>query len=409
MAIFSRAEALYISGRIAFLISRPLYLLIANAFFGNDVAASLAAAYLVSAVLMTGTAVDPHRIYYARFFGDTNQPAGFGFSRFVFSHMLLSALGILLCFTYAIRSDAGWLFGAALSLFFITEKLADEVLRFTIFEDNRAKWGGLMLKRLTPQYLLFGGVIVLLPDTSQAALLLVFSLALGNVIAFVGCIPGRQISRLFANWAMIRGQLRSAVRMILSSWNIWLLSLATTTGSYVDRIIVLLSDNKILAIFTILATIFSIVQTCVEYFYLSYNRRNILSGKIKFFEAVFSKQFLITISLSLCLSIAASVVAMRLYGDEVTVNPFVFVTISTIQLCLATTMISREIIYWNNQIKQALSVEVKYLILLSAMFAALYALGAEYLSFMAAAALALTVRMLMFASIKPDRAEIVFR
>jgi hypothetical protein len=409
MAIFNREEGLYISGRIAFLVSRPLFLLIANRFFGNDVAAALAVAYLVSAVLMTGTAVDSHRIYYARFFGGTNQPAGFGFSRYIFAHLLLTALGILLCFFYAMRSETGWPFGVALSLFFITEKLADEVLRFTIFDDKRAKWGGLMLKRLVPQYLLFGCVTTFVSDTSQAALLLVISLALGNGIAFAGCIPSGQISRLFANWSMIRAQVRSAIRLIASSWNIWLLSLATTAGSYIDRIIVLLSDTNILAIFTILVSIFAIIQTCVEYFYLSYNRRNILSGKIKFIEAVFSKRFLVTISLSLCISFIASSVALRLYGDNATVNPFVFITISTIQLCLATTMISREIVYWNNQIKEALSVEVKYLMLLSMMFGGLYALGAGYLSFMAAAALALFVRMMMFASINPNRAEIVFR
>lgn len=408
MITFNRGEAVYIIGRLSFLFSRPLYLLIVNHFFGNEVAALLAAAFLVSAVLLTVLAVDSHRVYYARYFGTERSNAAFGFSRHIFSQILLSLLGIALCVGYFGLSEHHWLAAFAAALFFVTEKLADEILRFTLFERARSLWGWLMIRRLAPQFLLFGCIVLLSPDRGAAGWMFILALALGNMIAFVPRVPATAVGRLFAHGRSQFVQLRSAIRLIMRSWQLWALSLAAAFSGYNDRLIVLFAKKDDLAIFTLLIVSMSVIQTAVEYFYLSQKRREILEGSINFSDVIKSKSFIRIVVVSMFVGLVISVLNIYLYSNAPKIPAILFLFIAITQISLAATLISREIVYWNNQINAALKVEIIYLSIVTTAFLVISTLGLNYLWMLACSAFALMLRLALFARITPARTTIQF-
>lgn len=408
MITFNRNEAVYVVGRVAFLFSRPLFLLVANQFFGNGVAALIAAAFLVSAMLLTLLAVDSHRIYYARHFGTLGENAAFGFSRHVFSQAILSIVGVTLCIGYFGFMEGKWFAAAAAALFFVTEKLADEILRFTLFERARALWGWLMIRRLVPQFLMFGCIVLIAPASSAAGPLLILALAGGNLISFVPRVPGAAIYRLTKHTRSLLLHGSAALRLILGSGQLWALSLAAAFSSYNDRLIVLFAKKENLAIFTLLIVSLSMIQNAVEYFYLSQKRRDILEGKVNFLKVISSKSYIFIVLFSTLFGILTAFANIYFYKDAPDVPVVLFFFIAVSQISLATTLVAREVVYWNNQIKAALKVEVTYLSIITTSFLALSFLEMGYLWLLAAAASALIVRLVMFAKIVPERAPIKF-
>lgn len=399
-------ELAYLTGRAASLGSRPAYLLICNHFFGNAVAAVFASVILVAAMLNAVAGVDSHRVYYARHFGDAEGSTARAYGRYIFSQLLVGFVGCCVCAGYFLFVEHSPWLALAAAAFVATERLADEVLRFTLFARARARWGWFMIVRVSAQMVLIGLVVLFRPSLEAGAL---FALAMlgGNLIAFGRSIPLGFLARTAMHPWLIRKQVRAAIRLILGSGLIWVLSLSTMFSGYLDRLIVLASAKTDLAIFSLIVASLSLVQTAVDYFYFSQHRREFLEGRISFIAAVSSRAYRIVIGGALAVGLTLTVINILLYRGAPHVPVVAIGFVALIQVTLGTSLIVREIAYWNNQLKAILRVELIFLAAIGAIFAALYLARLDYVWLLPPAAAALLLRLFLFAHIKHERIPIL--
>ena len=398
-------ELSYLAGRAASLGSRPAYLLICNHFFGNAVATILASVILVAAMLNAVAGVDSHRIYYARHFGDAPGSAARAYGRYIFAQLLVGLTGCCVCIGYFVFVErSAWLVLAAAG-FVATERLADETLRYMLFQRARAHWGRLMIVRIGAQMVLIGLVVLARPSVEAAACFALAMLA-GNLVAFGRSIPFGFLRRTFARPWLVGGHVRAAIRLILNSGIIWVLSLATMFSGYLDRLIVLAASKTDLAIFSLIVASLSIVQTAIDYFYFSQHRREFLEGRISFFAAIRSRAYQFVIAGSLAVGLTLTAVNILLYRGAPHVPIVAIVFVALIQVTIGTSLIVREIAYWNNQLKAILRVEIIFFAAIGLIFATLYLAKLHYVWLLPPAAASLLLRLVLFARIKHERIPI---
>lgn len=405
MIVFRQGDLVYLVGRALALGARPAFLLICNHFFGNVSAGILASVFLVSAVSNTVANVDSHRIYYARHFGDAEGLHVRTYILYVFSQLIVGAGAALGCAVYfwVVEGD-GWL-ATISALFTLSERLADEALRFKLFQTARNAWGRLMIVRISVQSIMVG-VVALSCPTTRASAYFISAMFFGNIVAFWEYIPLRFIGRSVSGWRMATRHLSASLSLIRRSGTIWMLSLATMFSGYLDRLIVLTAAKTDLAIFTLIVSSLSIVQTAIDYFYFSPHRRDFLDGKINFWTAVRSQSFQIIVCSSLIVGLILAVLNISLYRGAPTVPFAVIALVAVIQVALGMSLIVREIAYWNNQLKAILRVEIVFLGLIALILGALGLFRLHYAWLVLAAMGAILLRLLMMLRISTRRLPI---
>lgn len=405
MPTSKRDEIAYLIGRAASLGSRPAYILICNHFFGNAVAAILAAVILVAAMLNAVAGVDSHRIYYARHFGDAVGSAARAFGRYIFAQLIVGGCACLAAAIYFLSVEHAVGLAISAALFVASERLADEVLRYNLFQRARARWGWHMIVRIGAQLTFITMAVVVAPQ-AYAGTGITFAMFAGNIAAFSGAIPFCFLRRTFARPWLIAAQTRSAIHLLLRSGLIWVLSMATMFSGYLDRLIVLASAKTDLAIFSLIVASLSIVQTAVDYFYFSQHRREFLEGRISFVAAVTSRAYQFVILGSLAVGLTLTLVNIWLYRGAPHVPVAAILFVALMQITLGTSLIVREIAYWNNQLRAILRVEIVFFVAIAAIFAALYVAKLNYVWLLPPAAATLLLRLFLFARIEHERIPI---
>lgn len=397
-----RDELIYLAGRAAALGSRPIYLLICNHFFGNAVAAVVASVFLISAMLNALSAFDAHRLYYARHFGGEGGSVARAFGQYIHVQFLVGMLAALAGALYFGQVEHSlWLalFGG---LFVTSERLADEVLRFTIFERSRGRWGWLMIGRVAVQ---MGGIAIVVAARPASAGVVWFVAALlaGNLATFGRYLPRSYVLRSASRSWLFSRHATEAVRLISRSGLLWLLSLATMLSGYLDRIIVLAASKSDLAVFSLIVVSLSVVQNAVEYFYFSQRRRDFLEGSIRLGDVIKSRFFLMIVSSSLAIGIVLTFVMAWLYRGGPDVPILVIMLVAIEQVTIAVSNVVREIAYWNNRLNDILRAEIVFFLAVSAIFAALLAIKPHFGWLLLAGVVALIVRLFLLARIPHQR------
>ena len=82
------------------------------------------------------------------------------------------------------------------------------------------------------------------------------------------------------------------------------------------------------------------------------------------------------------------------------------VFVALIQVTIGTSLIVREIAYWNNQLKAILRVEIIFFAAIGLIFATLYLAKLHYVWLLPPAAASLLLRLVLFARIKHERIPI---
>jgi hypothetical protein len=405
MIIFKRDEVLYLVGRALALLARPICLLLGNWLFGNAVATILASAFLVTAVLNILFGVDPHRPFYTRRFGSVPVDATRAFTRYFFAHILLGGAGMAACILYFRTVEQSTPLAILAGLFFLTERLADETLRFTLFQRQRGRWGRFMIERVMVQAVGVGMIMVIRP-ASGAPVWILLALTAGNLASFGRMLPGNLVLRCLRKPARIWSYVRSAALLIGRSGTIWLLSLAMAFGSYLERLIVLASRKDDLAIFSLIVTSLSVVQIGVDYFYFSQRRREFLEGAIDFRRALLSRTFGLVILGTLLSGSALMMVNVHLYKGAPHISWLAVVLVAIMQVTIASISIAREIAYWHNQLRAILRVEMIFFASVVAIFALLYLVHLNYVWLLIPAAGALLLRLVLLARIPHERLPI---
>lgn len=355
-----RAGISYAAGRLCIVATRPICLFAANNILIAAQAQALAVVLLASALAMVGVAAGAERRFYSRYFAADRSDLSLAFHVYASSNILLAALGcvtVLGIVLYFTGSIALAVVGMA---YFISERLADEMLRLRLFERDFALWGRLSIVRgmlqLGPLALAF---VVL--GAGMPAWLAALILSLGTFAVFLPRVPGGLWRTLRpAGWKTASWLARKAAGALWKTWFLWAIALLGAAVGYLDRIIALVLDKPILPLFMLVVTCFSVVPMAVDFFYVSRHRREFLDQHVSIRGALLDRTFIASLGTGV-LTASAACVAVLAFARNAQDFPLAYVLIiAGLQTTMAATSVPREILYWSQMLKRILRIELMF-------------------------------------------------
>jgi hypothetical protein len=283
---------------------------------------------------------------------------GLSFYLYASTLVLLGTLGCVVVFGVVVGFTGSLVLAAAGMVYFVSEKLADELFRLRLFERDFRAWGRTSIARSVIQLAGFGAVLGLIGSATPAALA-VLVLAMGNFLVFVPQMPssfGRNLGVLrirTVGWLAAR-----AAHSVFENWLLWAIALLTSSIGYLDRMVALVLDRSSLPLFMLVVMCFSIVQMAVDYYYLSRHRRDFLEQRISVGSAFASRDFLGSLGGGLALAGLACLVVLRLSRNGAQFPLGYVLVIAVLQVSLALVLIPHEIIYWKHHIGRIFRIEV---------------------------------------------------
>ena len=347
-------------GRVCAVVTRPLFLFVAINFLGANVSEGLAVVFLAIALALVGTAADSHRRFYLRHFDPEPSFDGVSFYIYATSLVLLGGLGGVVVFAFVLYFTGSYSLSVISVGYFVSEKLADELLRLKLFERDFGTWGRFSISRSLLQ---LAGLVALAAVTGgeTPTWLLVFVLALGNLAVFVPQLPSslrrclRVIRLDMAVWLSVR-----AVRALLGNWILWAIALLGSGVGYLDRIGALVLDKAILPLFMLIVMCFSIVQMAVDFYYVSHHRRDFLEQRISVLDAVSSRKFVVSLSAGLVLACVSSFVVLQLSHNGADLPLGYVLAIAALQVSFAMVSIPQQILYWKHYLVHIFRIEIAF-------------------------------------------------
>jgi hypothetical protein len=397
-------KLIYTGGRVISIAVRPMSLFIANNEFSPDAAQGLAITFLVSTLVMAVIAADPHRRYYALLFSTERPNSSLSFYLYVTSIVMLMMIGSLITLVVAGNFTDSIFFAASVTLYFISEKLADEVLRLKLFERDLRRWGYLSNLRGLIQLGGLGGLFFLF-GKNLPGIAIVLTFALINLIVFVPqlsvyflkSLTQLQIKTVY--WLIPR-----AIRLLISNRILWFIALMGSSVGYLDRIASLVLDKSILPIFALVVMCFSIVQMAVDFYYISPRRRDFLDQDIRLINAMKSREFLVTVTCGFTGALIATGCVLY-FSNNGHSFPLVYVAaISVLQTSLAIGLLPTQILYWRLSYRKIFHVEVVFWIFLGFSLLIGHYLGLTLRGFLTLLSLVIIMRLfaLMYYAAQAD-------
>lgn len=364
---YLRDNFFYILGRLFLIGSKPLILLSINYWAGNNLASLIAQVFLISMLFAAFTNLGAYVPFYKSFFNYPRKKDILDTYQKYLNAILFQILTIIPFFIiinlYFIK-DLKFIF--LFFLFFVSERLFDEIQRFLIFKNSLNEWG---IKNLVKSLIQIIGVIIsvqFINDYTQY--LTLSSLILGNFLIY-----GSKIS--FKQFYFKNINIKEFLHIYRSQFFRWMLSSVSSLVIYLDRIIVMFFRQSDLAIYTILVSGISFIQFAVDYFFLTLIRKDILKNKVTL-RHIFIKPLLYKIIFfSAIIGVLVSWFMIYLYHGRQLDISILFLIVLLSQITLSFTMIVQEIIYWNYNLKQQLLVEIFFIIFSLLCIGLIYLLG----------------------------------
>ena len=387
----------YALGRLCAIGTRPICLFIANNILSSGATQGLAVAFLASAVAIMGIAASPDRRFYSRYFARGTAPVnGITFYLYAGSLLVLTAAGAgIVCVITAYFASSPALVVSIIG-YFVSEKLADEILRLRLFERDFAAWGRSSVIRALLQLGGFGAVLLLIGQ-STGAWPVVLVLAIGNLLVFIPQLPSRFGSSLRKlRRATAFHMLRRAVLSLWSNWTLWAIALLSAGVAYLDRFVALVLDPAVLPLFMLIVMCFSIVQMAVDFYYVSRHRRDFLERRISVAGAFTSREFLLSAGVGLATALVASVITLR-FSRGGSAFPLGYIAvIAFLQSTTAVAAVPREVLYWSHLLRWILRIELIFWVLFACAASAGWLLGLPVMTILIFVAACTGVRLLLY-------------
>ena len=348
----------YTVGRIFGLITRPLALFIATQYLSHEAAQGIAISYLACALALIVTAADVHRKFYLRYFTDSVSAKGLSFYIYLFNLLITTVLGGLFICVFASLNHISVELLFSILFYYSSEKITDEVFRFRLFEKKFAKWGELSFFRCVCQ-LIGLAVLLVVFEEKLDAWMVIFVFGFSNMLVF---IP--QVNSLIFKFATVPSRVtllwigRRAVKSLAGNREIWLFACIMASWGYIDRIIALVMDKDILAIFMLVAICFSLIPTIFDFYYLSRHRKDFLENKISIRKGFLSIDFILCLSIGILLSFLTSMAVIHYIGDDSGFPLGILPGLAAIHLLLTVTHVPHQILYWSKEVRVILKVEI---------------------------------------------------
>jgi hypothetical protein len=351
---------------VAAVANRPLLLLLTNNYLSHEAADALAVVFLTSTLALAAVGADPHRRFYPRYFGAAGSVNSLPFFLYIATVAILMAVGGTLVLGAALALTGSLVLAAVGCAYFVGEKLADEILRFRLFEQDFDAWGWACLRRAGLQA---AGVAIVagLFGTSAPGWLEILVLLAGTLVVFVPQVPN-------AVWALARRMKRSTVVWLLrhggawlsANWLAWILALLTSAMAYLDRMFALVIDRNVFALFMVVAMCWSSVLLAVDFFYVSRNRRAFLEHRLSLRMVFGTWGFWACLGFGALVGAVTSTAALLFSRDGGEFPVSYIAVIAIYQILLAAGSATREFPYWHNWISSMVRIEVMFYLLLVA-------------------------------------------
>ncbi len=349
----------YTFGRLAGVGSRPLLLFLANNYFLTKTSVHLGVAMLSSALAMSAISADVHRNYYLKRFSDDRVLVGLSFFNYFFSLLIMGLVGI--CIALCVGMKSGLASVAVCSvLFFCSEKLADEVLRFELFNKSFEKWGWLSAGKGLFQ-ILFILFVFFFMGTSTPSWFIILGLSVVSFLVFGFSVPslffvGLKKVLVEKRWKT----LKKSFKFLFDIRWLWVLLLMSTMIGYLDRIFILRFSKDILPVFMIVVTGFSVIQMGMDFYFFSPRRQDFLNKKLTLDSIFRNKTFWITLGISTILGVGCGIFAKMISkgGDMVEFSYLPLIAFSQIMYTLI--IIPQQLLYWENLFKPMLYVDAAF-------------------------------------------------
>lgn len=340
----------YMVGRAAGVLVKPLSLIVTNYLFGNFLASELAAAFLAVMVLNGLLGFDLHRDFYSAYFSlKKSSMLAHRYQDYLSSLIAVSFLGaLIIIFFFSLKGKLVVLSAIAIGVYFFSERMIDESLRFELYAERFESWGRFATVRGLFQGLAFGTASFILVQVEfEPIAALVGSMALGNFAVFFVLKSGVSSRRAaIKRLSSVRRWPEAVGRMVDVNKIYWLISALGILLSISDRLVVSLVAFEKLAYFSLLASCFSIMVMSLDYLVFSMARGKLLRGDITSREIIMSSKCLIVLFFSsVCGGVAAA--ALPAVYPGVAVDYWLVVFVFMLQLCVAITVIPREFVYWH--------------------------------------------------------------
>jgi hypothetical protein len=353
----------YAIGRACAVANRPLCLFIASTFLLPKTAEDIAVVYLANMLGVVVIATDPHRRYYTRHFASQNKSHGLNFYLYFASLALTVGAGCFVVFAIGYHFTDSLLLGAAGVIYFVSEKLTDELQRLRIFERRLDVWGRTATWRCLLQLASFAVALAITGKETPAWLMAVM-LSIGNVIVFVPQLPkGLARNLLQIRFKTFGWLARRSIRLLLASWSIWVTAQLTSGFSYLDRGVALVLNKAILPLFMLVVMCFAVVQLAVDFHYVSRYKRDFLEQQITIGAALRNVDFLVSLVGGFAAGAAACFAVLHFSPSGAEFPRIYVVVIAFLQLAIAVSTIPREILYWNQRLKSIMAVELLFWLL----------------------------------------------
>lgn len=325
---------------------RPAVITATAYYFGAQSAQQISIIIFSVAIAMLLMSIDPYRAYYKRHFNDQNASHEFVIyiiiivtwislvSAVMFTTMAILHIPIPIC----VLSVA----------MFIGEKFADETLRFHLFRKALITWSNLVIKRSGMQLL---GLIasLLIYRHEHAFLLLLISYTLGWVVAFQG--PARELAAVIRKNHVVflaKKFYRDARLRVSSSILLMATSLMSSSPSYFDKVVTLLTDEASLPLFLIASMAFSLVQVFVDFFFVSRIRLELLQNTIGLRQLIFSRKLFYCIAMGIAGGAFIIAIEALLLKGIYRFDLGILALVASINVILSVTVIPQQIVYWRD-------------------------------------------------------------
>lgn len=340
----------YLFGRAISITLRPLTLVASNELFGAVVASQLAAAYLAVVVINGLLSFDLHRDFYSSYFSTKKTAMVANLHRdYLSSLLLISFFGsVVISVFFIIAIDAGPILYFAVGVYFFTERMIDEVLRFELYSERFESWGGIVIIRGLCQLAGFGGACLLAERyAAEPTGVLVAAMAVGNGLIFFVTKRGFKSAHLALRRAgSIRTWRHNAFRVLGTNKTYWMLSSFSIFFSVSDRLVFSIVAFRDLAYFSLLTACFSIITMALDFIVISQVRKRLLRGDVSSSEIFRSARFLIVFLASTSVAVAAASL-LPIFYPGVSISVWLMVLVFFCQVLIAVVALPREIVYWH--------------------------------------------------------------
>lgn len=332
---------IYLFGRICAVVNKPLLILFTERFVDLSSANVLSELFVSTILISTLVNFDSHKNFYSLYFNQdfvSNDIADLTDSFSLYISCLIIQLAIAAAGIFVLLIILGQPISIAIlgSFYLLSERVFDELQRFSIFDSSLTKLGFFYSLRLLVQ-------VAILSFSSLFASISLYAIAIAVAISNMSILLGLPVV-LFASFSV--PSTSSVINTMRSNIDYWLLSVSGLLAQQGDKILVLLVDPQILASYYLMSSILSLIVNAVDFFVLVPFRSKLVNKSILSVKAIISTR---TLKLSLILSSLLSLIICIIFSF-VTSMPFYYsflLPVLLIQLSSSLSLIIREYNYWN--------------------------------------------------------------